>query len=315
MEGSKAVSTLDSLLADMETFQTSPSRPSSRRVGVQVDNKKADLEERLESLTDKLVDALKVGTDISSPEEATEKGDLGKCVTCSLEIVDQAVLAGGNTYHSSCFTCHHCRRLLADTFFVVNGNNYCAEHQAVALDPCSACEQPIKDSSVLVNQRPYHPACFACSSCNTPIGGKFYNQPDGSFLCEQDYLQSRDKCSHCSLPLVDRVLTAVERKFHPSCFRCALCDAALEGLPFLTSGGTVNCQPCYARYKAAQCVRCHAGIVNTGDRKTSLVTCQGRSYHEDCYTCGDCQASLTGQYVCAAGEEIVCFTCDTRRRS
>ena len=63
----------------METFQTSPSKPNSRRVEIQVDNKrKADLEEKLETLTDKLVDALKVGTDISSPEDAKEKGDLGE---------------------------------------------------------------------------------------------------------------------------------------------------------------------------------------------------------------------------------------------
>ena len=76
----------------------------------------------------------------------------------------------------------------------------------------------------------------------------------------------------------------MEKKFHPSCFRCALCDAALEGVPFLISGGAVgqriariaviariarlariamkllhqvNCQACYTKYKAAQCVRCN----------------------------------------------------------
>ena len=36
----------------------------------------------------------------------------------------------------------------------------------------------------------------------------------------------------------------------------------------------MNCQPCYTKYKAAQCVRCNKGIVSTGSAKTSLVTCQ-----------------------------------------
>merc|ERR1719305_1392785 len=99
-------------------------------------------------------------------------------------------------------------------------------------------------------------------------------EPDGRFLCEHDYQQTREKCDHCKLPLLDRVLTAMDRKFHPACFRCGLCDIALEGVPFLISGGSVNCQPCYTKYKAAQCVRCNKGIVSTGSAKTSLVTCQ-----------------------------------------
>ena len=37
-----------------------------------------------------------------------------------------------------------------------------------------------------------------------------------------------------------QVLTAMEQKFHPACFRCGLCDIALEGVPFLISGGSVS---------------------------------------------------------------------------
>lgn len=225
------------------------------------------------------------------------------------------MLAGGASYHQNCFTCHHCTQILGEKFFVVGGKNYCPQHQAVSLEPCTACSQPIKEGSVLVNKQPYHPSCFTCSSCGCAIGGKFYSQEDGSFLCEHDYNQSRDKCSHCKLPLLDKVLTAVDKKFHPACFRCALCDTALEAVPFLVSAGSINCQPCYTKYKAAQCVRCSAGIVNTSDRKTSLVTCQGKTYHQECYTCCDCRIELTGQFVCAAGEEIVCFGCDTKRKN
>ena len=89
---------------------------------------------------------------------------------------------------------------LGERFYVVGGLNYCSDHQTVALESCSGCDlhifcwessdreiqfcvlekqkkpdyfrcnQPIKDASVLVNQKPYHPTCFSCSTCQKPIG-------------------------------------------------------------------------------------------------------------------------------------------------
>jgi len=317
IRGSTAVSSLDCLLADMESFKSNKGlNTRGRAVEIEVENKKEEneeLEKKLDNLTDKLLGALKTGT--QTPEEGQEKSDLGKCAACGSSIEESAVLAGGETFHQDCFTCNHCQGRLGERFYVVGGLNYCSDHQTVALESCSGCSQPIKDASVLVNQKPYHPTCFSCSTCQKPIDGKFFTEPDGRFLCEHDYQQTRDKCDHCKLPLLDRVLTAMEKKFHPACFRCGLCDLALEGVPFLISGGSVNCQPCYTKYKAAQCVRCNNGIVSTGSAKTSLVTCQGKSYHEQCYTCSDCSESLSGQFVCAApNEEIVCFGCDTKRR-
>merc|ERR1712156_951827 len=257
IRGSSAVSSLDCLLADMESFKSQTTGPNGRgrKLEIEVENKKEeDLERKLDNLTDKLLGSLKTGG--QDPEE--EKSDLGKC---------------------------------------------------------SACDKTIEDASVLVNGKPSHPNCFSCSTCHKAIDGKFFTEPDGGFLCELCYQQTREKCDHCKLPLLDRVLTAMEKKFHPSCFRCALCDVALEGVPFLISGGAVNCQACYTKYKAAQCVRCNQGIVNTGTTKTNLVTCQGKNYHEQCYTCSDCTESLSGQFVCAApNDEIVCFQCDTKRR-
>jgi len=268
----------------------------------------------LENLTDKLLESFKPDSDVTAT--ARTEDDLGTCHSCHLSITDSAVLAGGHTFHQDCFTCTHCHQRLGDQFFVVADKNYCPLHQTVALDSCTRCDQPIKEGSVLVNKKPYHPECFLCEMCNQIIGGKFFTQKDGTFLCEQDYNQGREKCSHCHLPILDKLLTAVDKKFHPSCFRCALCDAALEGVPFLVSAGSVNCKPCYTKYKAAKCVRCSQGIVgsNSGQRKTSLVTCQGKTYHQECYTCGDCGKELTGEFVCPAGDEIVCFSCDTKRK-
>merc|ERR1711962_1336955 len=233
--GSKAVDSLDSLLADMETFRSNNAsdmdRDKSKKIQIEIGTKKKEnLEKKLENLTDKLLESFKPDSDVTAT--ARTEDDLGTCHSCHLSITDSAVLAGGHTFHQDCFTCTHCHKRLGDQFFGVADKNYCPLHQTVALDSCTRC------------------------------------------------------------------------------------DAALEGVPFLVSAGSVNCKPCYTKYKAAKCVRCSQGIVgsNSGQRKTSLVTCQGKTYHQECYTCGDCGKELTGEFVCPAGDEIVCFSCDTKRK-
>ena len=88
----------------------------------------------------------------------------GKCSACDKTIEESAVLAGGETFHQDCFTCSHCqvgwqivvralslicrftqtmiendnKGRLGERFYVVEGMNYCEEHQTAALDLCSA---------------------------------------------------------------------------------------------------------------------------------------------------------------------------------
>merc|ERR1719158_2546182 len=156
VRGSTAVSSLDCLLADMESFKSKKEANNNRGkvVEIEVENKKEEeLEKKLDKLTDKLLGALQTGS--QTPEEGQEKSDLGKCAACGISIEESAVLAGGETFHQDCFTCTHCQGRLGERFYVVGGLNYCEEHQTAALDLCSACNEPIKDASVLVNGKPY----------------------------------------------------------------------------------------------------------------------------------------------------------------
>ena len=67
----------------------------------------------------------------------------------------------------------------------------------------------------------------------------------------------------------------------------------------------VNCQPCYTKYKAAQCVRCNKGIVSTGETKTSLVTCQV------CQNLWDCCKSSQNRLILYLPEN--CVNCIPKR--
>ena len=52
----------------------------------------------------------------------------------------------------------------------------------------SRCNQPIKDASVLVNQKPFHPTCFSCSTCQKPIGENWKHFFASSFFSRRKVL-------------------------------------------------------------------------------------------------------------------------------
>ena len=40
-----------------------------------------------------------------------------------------------------------------------------------------------------------------------------------------------------------------------------------------------------SRYKAAVCAVCKDGIVGENNKKITMVTCNGQTYHQQCYSC------------------------------
>ena len=99
----------------------------------------------------------------------------------------------------------------------------------------------------------------------------------------------------CGLPILERMLTVGDSRYHPACFTCAQCGAGLEGGQFMEDGDAVICRDCYIRWvvlmimpptllinvlylfrlKAPWCVRCEKVIISEpGTSNMSLTSNQ-----------------------------------------
>ena len=50
--------------------------------------------------------------------------------------------------------------------------------------------------------------------------------------------KTREKCHRCSRPIMESSLRALERIYHPECFRCSMCPKTLEGTQFFVTNDT-----------------------------------------------------------------------------
>eukprot|EP00092_Neocalanus_flemingeri_P002497 GFUD01002673.1.p1 GENE.GFUD01002673.1~~GFUD01002673.1.p1 ORF type:complete len:325 (-),score=77.97 GFUD01002673.1:11-985(-) len=249
--------------------------------------------------------------DVSNTAQLDDGVDV--CSKCAGDILESALVVGEDSYHSACFTCDHCSASLTGKFFQVGDQKYCEADQEVGLDRCSVCSDYLRSGAVLVAGSSYHSHCFACSSCGLPILDKFYTTDEGRWLCEEDYRLTKPKCHTCDLPIMGRMLTAMERQFHPACFTCSVCQAMLDGLPFMAEGEVVHCRECYSKFKAAQCHRCGEAIVSNVGKRMTLITCDEKNYHYQCYTCQVCGKNLSGKQVFLDGEDVACGDCKLQK--
>jgi len=253
------------------------------------------------------------GEEHDDEDNSDEENTVVVCSKCGEKISGSILVVGEDNYHEDCFTCDHCGVSLTGKFYQVGDKKYCEDDQEISLDQCSVCGDYVRSGSVVVAGLTYHPECFACSECKLPIMDKFYTTDQGRWLCEEHYRLTLPRCYVCDLPVMERMLTAMDRQFHPSCFTCSVCSMVLDGKTFMAEGDTVHCRDCYARFKAAQCCRCKEAIVSAVGKRMTLITCEGKNYHYQCYTCKECSKNLNGKKVFLDGGDVVCEDCKLQK--
>jgi len=113
-----------------------------------------------------------------------------KCKKCQKPIKGETVCALGNKYHKACFSCITCNKPFPDkSFYVFNNNPVCRRHyHQLNNSLCTKCDEPIEGPCAEVIEGRFHPNCFVCSVCQTPLTGLYYNY-QGEAYCEEDIMR------------------------------------------------------------------------------------------------------------------------------
>nr|XP_025972904.1 zyxin isoform X3 [Dromaius novaehollandiae] len=216
--------------------------------------------EELEMLTQKLMKDM----EHPPPAEAAASELCGFCRK-PLSRTQPAVRALDCLFHVECFTCFKCeKQLQGQQFYNVDEKPFCEDCYAGTLEKCSVCKQTITDRMLKATGNSYHPQCFTCVMCHTPLEGASFivdqaNQPH----CVDDYHRKyAPRCSVCSEPIMPEPgkdetvrVVALEKNFHMKCYKCEDC-----GRPLSIEADVNGCFPLDGH---VLCMKCHTARAKT----------------------------------------------------
>uniref|UniRef100_A0A8B9VSW2 Filamin binding LIM protein 1 n=1 Tax=Anas zonorhyncha TaxID=75864 RepID=A0A8B9VSW2_9AVES len=189
-------------------------------------------------------------------------------------------------------------------------------------DICAFCHKAVgpREPTVEAMRKQYHADCFTCRTCQQRLAGQRYYQRDGRPTCDACYQATLEKCAKCQGLITERIVRAMGKGFHPSCFACTACGRAIGAESFaVDERDEVYCVADFYRKYAPVCGACKLPIIPSEDQDTYKIECLGRSFHESCYRCESCGTPLspepTEDGCYPLGQHLLCKSCHVRRRN
>ncbi|KAJ7324633.1 hypothetical protein JRQ81_017653 [Phrynocephalus forsythii] len=135
---------------------------------------------------------------------------------------------------------------------------------------------------------------------------------------EASFEKTLEQCSVCAKPIMERILRATGKTYHPHCFTCVVCQRSLDGVPFtVDTGGNIYCIEDFHRQFAPRCSVCKEPIMPAqGQEETVRIVALDRDFHVQCYRCEDCGGLLSegdNQGCYPLDGHVLCKTCNSAR--
>jgi len=212
------------------------------------------------------------------------------CPLCTEPLTPEtACTAGDKNFHIACLQCSTCKDQIEDKFFMDLQEKIKCEKcykEDVKMEsppkPCSLCGDPVEGEGVAIQDKPdqvYHASCFKCGQCNEPVQGKVFSI-EGDVMCGGCIEQKLGNkiCYKCGENIhSEDCLVSNDKKFHPNCMKCNICDVPLDGVYYFSKEQVL----CEKDYKASQksCSVCEDKISGT------CYTVEGEETHfcSQCY--------------------------------
>jgi hypothetical protein len=218
-----------------------------------------------------------------------------QCEACKGEILDSFAIADDKKYHVSCFICKRCQKTLAGKSYIGKEDSfYCEDCYHLEFSPkCAFCSEPIKGQYISALGKTWHQNHFVCAECHKPFDSDHFKKKDQNPYHAECYEKLFTVlCEKCSLPIKDKTLTTQNHHYHPSCFTCAVDDAIIpETQPFHIRNDKLYCDLHFRSNFIKICTSCKKDIT---DRFINVLD---KYFHEECFTCASCSASLVGKQV------------------
>jgi len=178
---------------------------------------------------------------------------------------------------------------------------------------CSGCHEKVGPLDMVVvteklgEEHYWHPGCFRCHHDNEPLVDMIYFAHQDRIFCGRHYHeQIKPRCFGCDeLVIKGGYIKAMGAAWHNEHFCCWGCDKHLEGETYLPSGDQPMCEDCYNRKHGHVCTNCHEYI--GAGCKDLLV--RDLHFHENCFTCSQCNELLKNAEFSFMEENIVCHQC------
>lgn len=186
---------------------------------------------------------------------------------------------------------------------------------------CARCGDNVvgDGSGCIAMEQVFHVECFTCITCHARLRGQPFYALDKKSYCESCYISTLERCSKCSKPILDRILRAMGKAYHPRCFTCVVCNCCLDGVPFTVDATSqIHCIDDFHRKYAPRCSVCGEPIMpEQGQEETVRIVALDRSFHVNCYVCEECGLLLSsegeGRGCYPLDGHILCKGCSARR--